>query len=140
MNPLLQWLGAMPASLRSPLAIILGAIPGALARYYATIFLARIFGNDLPYATFLINFSGCVGMGLVVTLATQPALLSPDLRLLLAVGFLGSYTTFSTYALEVTSLWRTGQLAEGILYGLGSLVIGAIGVLLGSLIAHRLSI
>ncbi|WP_238546694.1 MULTISPECIES: fluoride efflux transporter CrcB [unclassified Synechocystis] len=130
----------MPVSLRSPLAIILGAIPGALCRYYATIFLARLFGNDLPYATFLINFSGCVGMGLVVTLATQPALMSPDLRLLLAVGFLGSYTTFSTYALEVTALWRTGQLAEGLIYGLGSLVVGAIGVLLGNLIAHRFTL
>lgn len=140
MNPLLQWLGAMPASLRSPLAIILGAIPGALARYYATIFLARIFGNDLPYATFLINFSGCVGMGLVVTLATSPTLISPDLRLLLAVGFLGSYTTFSTYALEVTSLWRTGQTAESFIYGLGSLILGAIGILMGNLIARRFSI
>lgn len=139
MNHLLQWLGAMPASLRSPLAIILGAMPGALCRYYGTVFLSGIFGNDLPYATFLINFSGCVGMGLVVTLATQPTLMSPDVRLMLAVGFLGSYTTFSTYALEVTVLWRTGQMGEGILYGLGSLVLGMIGVLLGSLIAHRLT-
>ncbi len=139
MNNLLQWLGAMPASLRSPLAITLGAIPGALCRYYGTIFLAKVFGNDFPYATFLINFSGCVAMGLVVTLATQPTLMSPDLRLMLAVGFLGSYTTFSTYALEVTALGRTGQMGQGILYGLGSLVLGAIGILLGSLIGRRLN-
>ena len=139
MNYLLQWLGAMPAPWRSPLAIIFGAIPGALCRYYGTVFLSGIFGNDLPYATFLINFSGCVGMGLVVALATQPALMSPDLRLMLAVGFLGSYTTFSTYALEVTALWRTGQTGESLLYGLGSLVLGVIGILLGSLIAHRLT-
>lgn len=138
MNLVWQWLGAMPAPLRSPIAIGLGAIPGALCRYYGTLLLSSIFGTNLPYATFLINLSGCVGMGMVVTLATPPALISPDLRLLVAVGFLGSYTTFSTYALEVTVLLKAGQWADGLLYGLGSLVIGAIGVLLGNLIAQRL--
>ncbi|MFN9174424.1 MAG: fluoride efflux transporter CrcB [Synechocystis sp.] len=133
----MKGLMAIPVALRSPLAIALGAIPGALCRYYFTLLFARWLGNDLPYATFLVNFSGCVLMGIVVTLATPPSLMSPDLRLLLAVGFLGSYTTFSTYALEVTALLRTGQISESLIYGLGSLLLGAIGILLGSLIAER---
>lgn len=137
MTNLLQGLTAIPPGLRSPIAIILGAIPGALGRYYATLLFARWFGNDFPYATFLVNFSGCLFMGFVVTLATPPGTLAPDLRLLLAVGFLGSYTTFSTYALEVTALLRTGQIGEGLVYGLGSLLLGAIGVLLGAVLAER---
>ena len=139
MTDFIKGLMAIPVAMRSPLAIALGAIPGALCRYYATLLFARWFGNDFPYATFLVNFSGCVLMGFVVTIATPPNTLSPDLRLLLAVGFLGSYTTFSTYALEVTALLRTGQINESLIYGLGSLLLGAIGILLGSLIAERLT-
>lgn len=127
----------IPVAVRSPLAIALGAIPGALGRYYATLLFARWFGNDFPYATFLVNFSGCVLMGIVVTLAAPPSRLSPDLRLLLAVGFLGSYTTFSTYALEVSALFRTGQMGDGLIYGLGSVLLGVLGILLGSLLVAR---
>ena len=137
MIDLMKGLTEIPVALRSPIAISLGAIPGALGRYYATLLFARLFGNDFPYATFLVNFTGCILMGVVVTFATPPSTMAPDLRLLLAVGFLGSYTTFSTYALEVTALLRTGQIGEGIVYGLGSLVLGAIGVLLGSVVADR---
>lgn len=137
MTNLLNGLLEIPPVWRSPIAISLGAIPGALGRYYATLLFARLFGNDFPYATFLVNFTGCIVMGVVVTLATPPREMSPDLRLLLVVGFLGSYTTFSTFALEVTALLRTGQISEGLVYGFGSLLLGVIGILLGSLAAGR---
>ncbi len=137
MHNLYRLFTEIPANLRIPLAIALGAIPGALGRYYASLVLSHWFGNDFPYATVLVNFSGAVGMGIVVTLITHGNILSPDLGLLLAVGFLGSYTTFSTYALEVTVLWRSGQLGQSLLYGLGSIVLGVIGVILGGAAARR---
>ncbi|MGA1621249.1 MAG: fluoride efflux transporter CrcB [Synechocystis sp.] len=137
MKPLLSALTEIPLAIRAPIAIALGAIPGAWGRYYATLIFARWFGNDFPYATFLVNFSGCILMGMVVTLDIPPGAMSPDLRLLIAVGFLGAYTTFSTFALEVTALLRTGNISDSLIYGLGSLVLGAIGIWLGSLVADR---
>lgn len=137
MTNLLKGLMELPVAVRSPLAIALGAIPGAWCRYYATLLLARWFGNDFPYATFLVNFSGCVLMGMVVAFASPPSRLSPDLRLLLAVGFLGSYTTFSTYALEVSALLRTGQIRDGCIYGFGSVILGVLGIFFGIRLATR---
>lgn len=137
MKLFLSGLTELPLAIRSPIAIALGAIPGAWGRYYATLLFARWFGNDFPYATFLVNFSGCVLMGMLVTLDIPPGAMTPDLRLLVAVGFLGAYTTFSTFALEVTALLRTGNISGSLIYGLGSLICGAIGIWLGSLVAER---
>ena len=135
---ILSLLVVIPPALRTSVAIALGAIPGALCRYYFTFWLSRWFGNDLPYATFLVNFTGAIGMGIVVTLVTAgSSWLTPDLRILVAVGFLGSYTTFSTYVLEVTSLWQSGLAGQSLLYGIGSLILGVIGILMGSLVAQR---
>ena len=67
---ILSLLVVIPPALRTSVAIALGAIPGALCRYYFTFWLSRWFGNDLPYATFLVNFTGAIGMGIVVTLVT----------------------------------------------------------------------
>ena len=75
-------------AIRSPLAISLGAIAGALSRYYLTQWFIHQFGSHFPYGTFFINLTGCLGMGFFITLAIEKSL-PPDLRLLVATGFLG---------------------------------------------------
>ncbi len=125
-------------SVRSPLAVCLGAIPGALSRYYLTILLNKWLGTDFPYGTFFINITGALIMGFVFTLAVERSLISPELRLLIATGFLGSYTTFSTYALDSSLLWRSGSLISGSFYWLGSSILGVIGLELGSFLARKL--
>ena len=95
--------------IRSPIAISLGAIPGALCRYYISLYFSRWFGTDFPFGTFFINLTGAFLMGVFVTVTLERSLTSLDLRLLIAVGFLGSYTTFSTYAL---AKYRTKKLGD----------------------------
>lgn len=121
-------------TLRAPVAISLGAIAGALSRYYITQWLAQQLGDGFPYGTFLINLTGCVGMGLFVTWAIEKSL-SPDLRLLVATGFLGAYTTFSTYGLDTMALFNSGRGNLAGLYWGGSAVLGVLCVQLGVVLA-----
>lgn len=124
--------------IRAPIAVVLGAIPGALSRYYLTILFARWFGVAFPYGTFFVNITGAMVMGFFVTLTLERALASPDLRLLVAVGFLGAYTTFSTYALDTFNLLQEGNKVLALLYWLGSAVVGFIALELGSSLARRI--
>jgi fluoride exporter len=119
-------LNELPPAIRAPIAISLGAIGGALCRYYLTLWFAARFGVGWPYGTFVINVTGCFGMGLLTTWMN-----SPEWRLLLLTGFLGAYTTFSTYGLESFSLLRQNQLYGAGLYWLGSSVVGLFGVTIG---------
>lgn len=131
-------LTSVDPAIRTPLAISLGAVPGALSRYYLTSILTRWLGTNFPYGTFIINFSGVLVMGFFATLTLERTVTSPDLRLLIAVGFLGSYTTFSTYALDTSMLLRTGSQGYALLYWAGSAILGVLGLELGSLVARRL--
>jgi CrcB protein len=125
-------------AIRAPIAISLGAIAGALSRYYVTIWFSQRFGMSFPYGTFFINLTGCLGMGVFITLATERLpWLAPEVRLLVATGFLGAYTTFSTYGLETLNLVRERQWGIAIgLYGLGSAVLGLVCVYLGVLLGR----
>ena len=122
---------------RSPIAISLGAIVGALSRYYITLWFARAFGTSFPYGTFFINLTGCLIMGFFFTLARERVTtISPEVQLLVATGFLGAYTTFSTYGLDTINLLRNRHyLATGI-YWAGSAFLGIISVQLGVILAR----
>ncbi len=124
-------------NLRTPLAVSLGAIGGALSRYYLSLWLAQKLGNTFPYATLLVNLSGCLVMGFFMTLILeQIATITPEMRLLVAVGFLGSYTTFSTYELETVNLLRDGKFVLASIYWMGSACLGVISLYLGTMIAR----
>jgi CrcB protein len=129
----------LPPAVRAPLAISLGAVPGALCRYYLTQLCVAWFGTGFPVGTIVINLSGATVMGFFVTFTLERMLTSADLRLLVAVGFLGSYTTFSTYALETSVLLRREGWLLGLGYGLGSAVLGVLGLELGSWLAKRMA-
>jgi fluoride exporter len=136
-HKLLGWFAAIPTELRAPLAISLGAIPGALCRYYLTLLGVHWFGTGFPVGTFCINLSGAFLMGFFVTLTLNQVLSSPELRLLVVVGFLGSYTTFSTYALDASLLLRQGDWLKTLFYWAGSAVLGLLCLRLGSFLARR---
>jgi fluoride exporter len=122
---------------REPIAISLGAIAGALIRYYLNLWFAKNFENSFPYGTLFINLTGCLVMGYFSTLLLEKIVnISIELKLLVTVGFLGSYTTFSTYGLEVYLLIQKGYLAAALSYWLGSAVLGIVGIYLGAMIAR----
>ena len=123
--------------IRAPLAISLGAIAGALSRYYVSIALSHGFGAAFPFGTFFVNLSGAFAMGWFSSLAIFRTL--PDLRLLIAVGLLGSYTTFSSYELDAYKLLVSGQGQVAALYWIGSPILGLLGVECGRRMAQRRS-
>lgn len=125
-------------NLRAPIAISLGAIAGALSRYYLTLAFSRWLGTAFPYGTFIINLSGAFIMGFFTTSALEKVVLSPDLRLLITVGCLGSYTTFSTYALDTAKLMQMSSFGVTLLYYLGSPFLGLISLEIGSFLAKKL--
>ncbi|MGB3534257.1 MAG: fluoride efflux transporter CrcB [Microcoleaceae cyanobacterium] len=122
--------------IRKPIAISLGAIAGALTRYYLTLWCANRFGINFPYGTFLINLTGCFMMGLFVAIAERLTLINPELRLLIAVGFLGSYTTFSTYELETYNFIRVGNIMSALFYWLSSAIMGFFSLQLGVIVSR----
>ena len=108
-----------------------GAILGANARYWLGDWAARRWGAGFPYGTLLINLSGSFILGLFMTLALNRWMLDTRWRLLIAVGFLGAYTTFSTYTYESITLLLNGQWGSGLFNLLGSAVLGVLAVGLG---------
>ena len=119
-------------SKRSIIALSLGAIAGALLRFYLTELVRQY------WATFAINITGCFLIAYILTLAGENIRsFSPELRLMLTTGFCGAYTTFSTYALETTFLLEKEGLLLALVYSLGSISLGMVGVRLGVLLARR---
>jgi len=91
------------------LAISVAAIVGANLRYLLSRFAARELGPVFPYGTLGINIVGSFIVGFFVVWTTERALVDPRWRLLVVVGFCGSFTTFSSYAYESMSYFETGQ-------------------------------
>ena len=91
------------------LVIAVGAVLGANARYFLSRFSARIVGPVFPYGTLLINVLGSMIVGFFVVWTTERVLADPRWRLLVVVGFCGSFTTFSSYAFESMAYFEQGQ-------------------------------
>jgi len=100
-----------------------GGFLGANCRYLLGGLMLDWLGGGFPYATLLINASGSLAIGALLTLLTERLAADPAWRLLLVVGFLGGYTTFSSYSYEALALLGQGQWARGMAYALGSNVL-----------------
>ena len=113
------------------LLISAGAILGANARFWLGDWAAQKWGSSFPFGTLLINVTGSLLLGLFMTLATERFLIDPRWRFLFAVGFLGAYTTFSTFTYESFNLLFKGQWLPGLINLFGSTILGVIAVGLG---------
>ena len=128
----------MVEDMRAFLAISLGGILGANARYLVALYVAERLGAAFPYGTFIINVTGSLVIGFFLTLVSERLTVDPIWRLFFATGFLGAYTTFSTYTYEAAQLIRAGEYGSGLVYLLGSVVAGMLGVFAGIVAAERL--
>ncbi|MEM9118779.1 MAG: fluoride efflux transporter CrcB [Cyanobacteria bacterium P01_F01_bin.56] len=127
------------AQLRATIAVSLGAIAGALCRHYLIQEVTQAFGATFPWGTLGVNLSGCFLMGLLTTLATYRWPVRPEVWLMLTTGFLGSYTTFSAYELDIASLIDRPGLIPDFAYWLSSPLLGlaSLGVGIGAAKAIR---
>ena len=112
------------------LVFVGGGIGAALRHWFNTIAVA-LWGASYPWGTLFINVSGSLLMGVVVELAALKIGMPAQLRLFVATGVLGGYTTFSTFSLEAGLLHTRGDTALAISYALGSVVLGVLGFFLG---------
>ncbi len=119
------------------LYLALGAIAGALARHRLTQWASLRFGATFPYGTLIANLSGSVLLGLLVGLTSHRLLADTRWRLFLAVGFFGSYTTFSSFTVESAHLLLAGRWGYGLLNLFGSPLAGLLGALLGLVLGRH---
>lgn len=115
-----------------------GAIIGANLRYLIGLWASRMWGAGFPYGTMIINLAGCLLIGLFFGMGAARANVTPQLRLFFVVGFLGAFTTFSSYGWESIGLLRGGDLTLSLVYIFGTNIIGLLAVVLGLWLASML--
>jgi CrcB protein len=123
---------------RALLLCAIGGAFGAAARLLVGDAVARRFGTEWPYGTLFINLSGCLAIALFLGAASQRAWLGLAWRYLFPVGFVGAYTTFSTFAYETQRLVTQGRYRSAAAYVLVSNVAGFAAVLLGDWLGRKL--
>ena len=115
-----------------------GGFIGAIARYVVATWIGQKWGRTFPLGTFVINVSGSFVIGLLMTLLTERFMTNPLWRLLLVVGFLGAYTTFSTFEYETGKLFKDGELLLAGLNVVLSVFSGFVALKTGEVIAKML--
>ncbi len=124
--------------IRNILVIGMGGFLGAVSRYGVAVWIGQRWGRSFPLGTFVINVSGSFLIGLLMPLLTERFIVNPQWRLLLVVGFLGAYTTFSTFEYETGALLKDGQWLYAGLNVMGSVVAGFIALKIGEVIAKSI--
>jgi fluoride exporter len=124
--------------LRTVIAIAVAGAAGALARYGLEGFVSRRQSGAFPWGTFVVNVTGAFALGLVFTLATERWGLAAWLRSALTIGFLGAYTTFSTFSFESYRLAADRAIGLAAANVLGSCAAGLTAVYLGVVLARAL--
>jgi CrcB protein len=120
------------------LIIGIGGFAGAMARYAVAVWIGQRWGRSFPLGTFAVNVSGSFLIGLFMTLMAVRFTENPQWRLLLVVGFLGAYTTFSTFEYETGALLTDGEWLYALLNVVMSVVAGFIALKLGEVIAKSI--
>jgi fluoride exporter len=116
----------------------LGGFAGAIARYLVDGAVADRTGGGFPWGTLVINVSGSFLLGLLFALSAERAVLPAEIRGPLMIGFLGAYTTFSTFMLESWRLVESGAYGPALANLGGSLVLGLVAVVAGLTLGRAL--
>ncbi|MBS1795516.1 MAG: fluoride efflux transporter CrcB [Acidobacteria bacterium] len=120
------------------LSIAAGGAFGAVARYLINVSVLQHFFRPFPLPTFVINVTGSFLIGFLLVVFTEKTALPENLRFAVLVGFLGAYTTFSTFELEIWDLIKENQLPTAFVYLFLSIVIGFAGVVAGVWLGRKL--
>ena len=124
--------------MRKYVYIGLGGAAGAILRYLIT--AVHVENQNMPISTLFINISGCLALGFILTLALEILEFSPNLRLGIAVGFLGAYTTFSSVCKQTVDLMTLGNYFTAIIYISVSAVLGFGATYFGIILAREVAV
>ena len=119
--------------------IAVGGSLGSIARYWVGSAIASRMGTRFPYGTLVINLSACVIIGFALAFLGKRAELNPAWRFLIPVGFVGAYSTFSTYEWETLSTLRSGAFGLAAFYAFISLFLGLAAAWCGAILAEGIS-
>jgi len=125
-------------SLQKYLFIAAGGAAGSILRYWVGSTISGRMGTRFPYGTLVINLTACVIIGFTLTYFGKRADLNPAWLFLVAVGFIGAYSTFSTYEWETLSTMRSGAFMLAALYSTGSMILGLAATWCGTALADLL--
>ena len=120
--------------------IAIGGAAGAVARYGVNVGSIAVFGHEFPYGTLMVNILGSFLMGLVIAKFVQMHDISQEIKSLITTGFLGAFTTFSTFSLDFVTLWERGDIVPAFLYVLASVVLSIFALFLGLWVIRGLSV
>jgi len=121
------------------LYISVGAILGANLRFLVGLWASQQMGVGFPFGTLLVNVTGCFLIGLFYGLGETRITITPELRLFVAIGFLGAFTTFSSFGNETVNLIRSGDLWLALLNVAGNNLLGLVAVVAGVALARMLA-
>ena len=116
-----------------------GGFAGAIARYWVNTMVTQRMGLRIPYGTFLINVSGCFLIGFFMYLLAERGVLDAHWLYVIVIGFIGAYTTFSTFEYETIRELQDGQLGIAVLYVTSSILVGFAMVWLGAQVGKLIS-
>lgn len=117
----------------------LGGFLGAALRFWVGGYVGERMGTRFPYGTFVVNVTGSFLLGLVITVLTENTHWNPNWRYLLPIGFVGAYTTFSTFEFETLRSIQEGQWVVAMLNVVLSVTLGFLGVWLGVITARTVA-
>jgi CrcB protein len=118
---------------RNILLVLVGSAIGGLLRFISSYLLQQKLGDRFPSGTFAVNLIGCFFIGIIFSLAAKNAQGANDMKLLLATGFCGGFTTFSAFAIENLELFKSGNHLTALTYILLSITLGIIATFAGTL-------
>lgn len=124
--------------MRAYLWVALGSVFGAGSRYALSRYAAKILSPDFPYGTLIINLTGSFILGWFMIWTTERVFADPRWRLIIAIGFCGSYTTFSSYAFESFALFEQGHWGLFTANVLANNILCLLGIVAGAMLARAM--
>lgn len=116
--------------------VAIGGALGSIARYQVTLLVQSHVPTGFPWGTFVVNLSACLAMGIVTTLIADRLVPNPNWRYLIPIGFIGAYSTFSTFELEIFRANSEGAFLVAGVYVIGSVVAGYLALWAGVMLAR----